>query len=559
MFAVRMLRVLGVGAVAAAVGIAAWHAGPVESLENDLVDARFGVRGDRSADDVVIVAIDRRTLRALDRQWPYPRSLHARVIRALRDAGAETIAYDVGFIAPSRPREDDALIAAAAHDDVVMATTLVEGGQAQVLRGDELEAGGARLGVPDFPVDEDGAIRTIQGRLDGAPQFAVLAAGGDPDDPERPIDFAGPAGTVADISFERVLGGRFDPAQVRGKVVVVGATASELQDDHPVLHGQTMSGPEINANAIQTILDGYPLRDASTFLGVLLILAAAFAAPLASLSARLGPPLIAGAAGVAAILVGAQVAFAAGLVVPVAAPLLALALGTVGAVALTYAVEVRTRRRTRVAFERFVPAAIVDEVMARDEMTPKRVEATVMFCDLRGFTALGERLEAEQVIAALNRYLDLVSTAVFDHGGTVVSYQGDGVLCVFGAPLEQPDHARRALDAARQVLDDALPTFNRWLADAGLCEQPLRIGVGLNTGPVMAGSVGSSKRIEYAAVGDATNVAARLQGLSRGSPHRLFLSASTHAALGDAAADGLVDLGDVKLEGRREPVRVWAA
>jgi adenylate cyclase len=553
----RLFRVLAVAVLSAGIALAAWHAPPIRGLEADLIDARFALRGEHEARDVVVVAIDRETLEQVDRQWPYPRSLHARVIERLRGAGARTIAYDIGFLSPSKPKEDDALIDAAAADDVVLATSSVENGEPRILRREELEAGGARIGIADFPVDDDGAFRHLQGRLDGIPQFSVLAAGGDPDAPERPIDFAGDEGTIAAIPFHRVLAGDFDREQVRGKVAVVGATAPELQDMHPVLDGGLMSGPEVHANAIQTVLDGYPLHDASTWLGILMIVVAPFAAPLAALTGRVVPALAAGAAALLALLVGSQLAFEAGVIVPVAAPVLAVALGTIGAVALTYAIEVRMRRRTRTAFERFVPPSVVDEVVERDEMTPKRVEATVMFCDLRGFTALGERLAAEQVIGALNRYLEIVSAAVFEHGGTVVSYQGDGVLSVFGAPLPQPDHARRALAAAEQILDDGLPRFNRWLADSGLSERPVNIGIGLNSGPVMAGSVGSSRRIEYAAVGDATNVASRLQALSRDHEQRLFVADSTYVALGDAR-NGLVDLGEIHLAGRREPVRVWA-
>ena len=553
----RLFRVLAVAVLSAGIAVAAWHAPPIRGLESDLIDVRFALRGEHEARDVVVVGIDRETLQKIDRQWPYPRSLHARVIERLRDAGARTIAYDIGFLSPSRPKEDDALIDAAAADDVVLATSSVENGEPRILRREELEARGARIGIADFPVDDDGAFRRLQGRLDGIPQFSVLAAGGDPDAPERPIDFAGDEGTIAAIPFHRVLSGDFDREQVRGRVAVVGATAPELQDMHPVLDGGLMSGPEVHANAIQTVLDGYPLHDASTWLGILMIVVAPFAAPLAALTGRVIPALAAGAGALLALLVGAQLAFDAGVIVPVAAPVLAVALGTIGAVALTYAIEVRMRRRTRVAFERFVPPSVVDEVVERDEMTPKRVEATVMFCDLRGFTALSERLAAEQVIGALNRYLEIVSGAVFEHGGTVVSYQGDGVLSVFGAPLPQPDHARRAMAAAGQILDDGLPRFNRWLADSGLADRPVNVGIGLNTGPVMAGSVGSSRRIEYAAVGDATNVAARLQALSRDHEQRLFVADSTYVALGDAH-DGLVDLGEIHLAGRREPVRVWA-
>jgi adenylate cyclase len=152
----------------------------------------------------------------------------------------------------------------------------------------------------------------------------------------------------------------------------------------------------------------------------------------------------------------------------------------------------------------------------------------------------------------------MVSGAVFDHGGTVVSYQGDGVLAVFGAPLEQPDHARRAVAAARQILEDGLPAYNRWLADSGLSTQPLSAGIGVNSGPVMAGSVGSSRRLEYAAVGDTTNVAARLQALGRDHDARMFVSGTAYEALPAADREPLRELGPIELKGRREPVTVYA-
>jgi adenylate cyclase len=180
-----------------------------------------------------------------------------------------------------------------------------------------------------------------------------------------------------------------------------------------------------------------------------------------------------------------------------------------------------------------------------------------MFCDLRGFTTLAEGLQPDRVIEVLNRYLGMVSGAVFDHGGTVVSYQGDGVMAVFGAPIEQPDHARRALDAARQIAGDGLPRFNRWLHDHQLSERTLAVGIGVNTGAVMSGSVGSERRLEYAAVGDATNVAARLQALSRDAPERIFVAATTVDQIG-GPADGLRRFGEIELRGRSEPVVVYA-
>jgi adenylate cyclase len=327
-----------------------------------------------------------------------------------------------------------------------------------------------------------------------------------------------------------------------------------------------MSGPEIHANAIQTVLDGYPLEDAPAFAAILLVLTAGLFAPLATLAGSptraLAQALAAGLLGTLALLGGAQLAFDAGAIVPVAAPLLALALGTLGAVALTYLFEVRARRQLRTTFERFVSPDVAAELLPEGDSAPRlesrRLEATVLFCDLRGFTTLAEQLQAEQVIAVLNRYLDAVSGAVFAYGGTVVSYQGDGVMAVFGAPLPQDDHAVRALRAAREILDAALPRFNAWLLEQRLAEAPLDAGIGLNSGPVMSGLVGSERRVEYAAVGDATNVAARLQALGREAPGRLFVSETTRERLG-AAAEGLRRHGAVELKGRSEPVTVWAA
>ena len=547
----RLIRAVIAAAVAAALGLAL--SGALDGLDERLVDTRFQIRGtDEPLADVVVVAIDDDAI-AKHGPWPFDRRLHARVIERLRAAGARTIAYDVQFAGPSA--HDRELIAAADRPDVVLGVlNLNEDGSPTIVAPRRL---GDRVGFAGFPSEDGGSWRRFRGREQGIEHFAVRAAGGDPDAPLRRIDYTAKSDTIATLRFADVLEGRFAPDDVRDRIVVVGATADVLGDRHPTPVDAVMDGPDIHANAIQTVLDGYPLRDASGLVGVLMILVAAAIAPAAALTGRIVPPLAAGVGGAAVLLVGAQLAFDAGTVVPIAGPMLSLIVGTLGAVALTYATEVRARRRVRLAFERFVPPAVIDEVVKRDEMAPKRVQATMLFCDLRGFTTLGEQLDAEQVIAALNRYLEMVSGAVFDHGGTVVSYQGDGVLAVFGAPLDQPDHARRAVAAGRQILEEGLPAYNRWLADSGLATQPLSAGIGINSGPVMAGSVGSSKRLEYAAVGDTTNVAARLQALGRDHDARMFVSSTTYEQLGPDA-NGLRELGPVELKGRHEPVTVYA-
>jgi adenylate cyclase len=564
----RSLRALLAGLLAAAVAGGVAATGLLDGVDRSLTDARYTLRGTHAAPAVAVVAIDSESI-ARDGPWPFRRALHARAIRRLLAAGARGVVYDVQFSEPSaHPADDRALVAAAADRRVVLATVAVtRAGRPVVIGLDRLRAGGGQAGFALFPVDADGVWRRMQGRVAGVPTIDALAThgAGGIGSATHPIDFAGPAGHVRTLSFDAVLHGRFDPAAVRGRIVVVGLTDKADQDVHATAAGgDLMSGAEIHANAIQTILDGYPLSDAPLALGVLLVLAAGLLAPLAALPGRPERAVLqalgAGALGVAALLGGAQLAFGGGTILPLGAPLLALLFGTAAAVALTYRLEVRARRRLRTTFERFVPAQVAEQLLPRDgaaaRVPARQLEATVLFCDLRSFTTLAERLGAQQVIAVLNRYLTAVSGAVLDQGGTVVSYQGDGVMAVFGAPLPQSDHAARALAAAHDVLGGALPAFNRWLADEGLSAQPLEAGIGLNTGLVMSGLVGSARRLEYAAVGDATNVAARLQALGRELPGRLFVSGATVAALGEGAS-GLRRHGEVELRGRAGAVTIW--
>ncbi len=180
--------------------------------------------------------------------------------------------------------------------------------------------------------------------------------------------------------------------------------------------------------------------------------------------------------------------------------------------------EAFERVRVRDLFSRFVPEDVVDEVLASADglrLGGIQREGTVMFSDLRGFTSAAESLTPARVIEILNRYLSEMSDAILDHGGTLVAYMGDGIMAVFGAPLPQEDHADRALRAALEMRDVRLPRFNEWLR-AEEINDGFRMGIGLNSGNVMSGHVGSERRVEYTAVGDTTNTASRIEGADQG-------------------------------------------
>jgi adenylate cyclase len=143
-----------------------------------------------------------------------------------------------------------------------------------------------------------------------------------------------------------------------------------------------------------------------------------------------------------------------------------------------------------------------------------------------------------------------------DEEGTLVCYMGDGIMAVFGAPLEQPDHADRALRAAREMTGPRLEQFNAWLREEGLSEEGFRMGVGLNTGWVMSGNVGSERRIEYTAVGDTTNTAARLEGMTKGTPYQIFVADSTLRAL-TQPPDDLEFVDELAVRGRSTKLKLW--
>jgi adenylate cyclase len=563
----RSALLLAVGAIATVLGLVAYWTGVLDATERAATDARFSVRGARApSPDVVLVGVDGQTLQSLDVLPPLRRSLHARMLDRLREAGAEAIAYDFVFGSPTTASEDNALIRAVIQTpNLVMAATKVdEKGRPDVFDGSHnIVAGSA-----NFDVAGDNVIRRVR-RFDlGMSSFAVAAAqlaiGHGPDparfgDDGALIDYAGPADTYRPLSFSDVLDGNVPASKLRGKIVVVGATDPLLGDIQITPFGGGMPGPEVQANAIATVLDDLPLRDAPGWLAVALIAVAGLATPLSALRLTglrwLPIPLALCVGGT----VGLQLAFDAGTVLPVASPALALLLAFLGTLGVIYATDVLARRRLRAAFARFVPPEVVDEVVAQtgDEMRlgGTRRDGSVLFCDLRGFTAVAEGMEVEQVIEMLNRYLAEMSDAILDHGGTVVSYMGDGIMAVFGAPLPQDDHADRALAAAREMLGERLERFGGWAREAGLADE-MRMGIGICSGPVMSGNVGSQRRLEYTAVGDTTNTASRLQSATREAGVALLVADATRDALRSPAAD-LVAAGELVLRGRDAPVTVW--
>ena len=563
-----------VAATASAISLVGYFTGALERSELDTVDARFSIRGiQKPPDDLVVVEIDDVSFGDLRERWPLPRSLHGELVDVLAAAGAEAIAYDVQFTEPTITREDNALIRAVAGfgGPIVLATEEVNrDGETNVFGGESvLRQVGARAGNSAFEPDPGGVFRRVSFATKKLESFAVAtveerdAISVDPEsfDSEGAwIDFYGPPGTIPTYSFSRVLDGRVDPGLFANKTVVVGVSAPSVQDVHPVSTSddELMSGAEIQANAISTIAREAPLKTAPEALGAILIVLLGSLVPIAAFRLR---ALVATTVGVVSGLVyvvASQAAFGGGLILPILYPLAALALAIVGTLAVSYTIAAFERQRVRDTFARFVPAEVVGEVLERTDddlrLGGTRRVATVLFADLRSFTSFAESQPPDRVVEVLNRYLGEMTDSIMDHGGTLVSFMGDGIMAVFGAPIEQPDHADRALATARDMTGARLTGFNEWVRAERLGDG-FGIGVGVCSGEVMAGQVGSERRVEYAAIGDTTNTAARLETMTKGTPHRLFISGATRDLLTDTTGLAYVDRLDVR--GRSQPIEVW--
>jgi adenylate cyclase len=583
----KRLLLVAVTAATIALGLLAYAVGLLYPLEAHSINTRFSIRGARPAlvKDFVVVGIDQPTLNyfndhRMPANPPLPRRYHAVVINHLKAAGAKVIAFDVDFTQQTDARDDDALIEALgrARPTVLSTEAVAKDGTTGVLGGPATQKQfGVHVGDATVIPDSQGVIRDFQQsyqRLDTFPVAIASLYAGHPIGPglfggatrRVPIDYPGPPGTVTYFPYWRVYANsynrQFPRSALRGKAVIVGATATDLQDVHsaPTSGAELMTGPEIQADSAATVLAGLPLRNAPGWLNVLLIVFFAAATPLLSMRLRLFVTLATSVLLGILYAIATQLAFDNGTILTLSYPLLSMVLAIIATLSIVLLGEAFERQHARDIFARFVPPDVVDEVLARTDddfrLGGVEKECTVLFSDLRGFTSFSESQPAKKVIEVVNYYLNEMTEAVLAAGGTLISYMGDGIMAVFGAPMDQPDHADRALVAAREMMGPRLQRFNDWLADQGY-DSGFRMGIGLNSGTVMAGNVGAEARVEYTAIGDTTNTASRLEGLTKGTPHMLFISDTTREFLHEIPED-LVFVDHFEIRGRVAKMPVYS-
>ncbi|WP_250434732.1 adenylate/guanylate cyclase domain-containing protein [Caballeronia sp. ATUFL_F2_KS9A] len=371
------------------------------------------------------------------------------------------------------------------------------------------------------------------------------------------VPYRGPTGSVPYYSIADVLGERIPANALAGKIALVGTTAPGLMDQRTTPVGEVYPGVEVNANLIGGMLDD-TIRFEPPFASAL----------QASMLALIGLAMIflwpwhmpARATTFTAMLLALVVAadlFAFARLrwsIPVASPLLAALALYVLNMSYGYFVEARAKRHFTALFGQYVPPELVEEMSRHPEdysMAGRRAELTVLFCDVLGFTAIAETLEPEALARLMNEYLGTMTEVIRAHRGTLDKYIGDAIMGFWGAPVDDPDHARNAV-AAALGMRAALVELNRTLTARGW--PTLWIGIGINTGPMTVGDMGSHVRRAYTVMGDAVNVAARLEGLTRRFDIDIIVGEATRERVTDIA---FREIDRVRVKGRVAPIAVF--
>jgi adenylate cyclase len=372
------------------------------------------------------------------------------------------------------------------------------------------------------------------------------------------INYRGPPKAFAQISISDILRGRVPKGTFRDRIVLVGAAAMGTHDLHSAPVSPLFPGVEIQATVIDNILAGdfmaKPKWSRIFDLLAIVLLCALMGVALPHLSAVAGV-VFAGGLFVLHVLAASWLFTHHRVWLNMVYPLLALVIAYTALTVYRYVTEERERKRIKSVFRHYAAPLVIEEMLKdpqRLHLGGEEKELTVLFSDLWGFTGYSERYAPQEMVGFLSEYFDAMTQKVFLHQGTLKEYVGDELMAIFGAPLDQPDHAQRACLAAIEMQEDLAALRAEW---ARIGRPPLRARTGINSGPMLVGNLGSRYRFAYGALGDNVNLGSRLEGLNREYGSEILIGENTARLVGDAFR--LRELDMVRVKGRRQPVRVY--
>lgn len=591
----RVLQSLGVGGAAAGLALFLWASGALDRFEAATWAWRaafFSSRREPRA-DVKVVLIDQASLDwgAMPQRawsWPWPREVYAPMLDVFRRGGARVVAFDLLFTEPSAYGvADDAAFGAAIRQSPPFVGAAFYGRGRAVLPVPDVATNAAALAnVKDEP-DPDGVFRRatlLWPAGDGrswVPSLGLAAwrlgagsgrgGGGEGDAPldvsrRLLLNFVGQGGlhetygaaAVVQSGLQLAQGEApaLNPAVFSNAFVLVGVSAPGASDVCATPVSRVTPGAQVHATVLDNLLSGRFLRDAPRglfALATLLMSCCAAALVLRAVKAR--QAVLAYAACLPAPVAASFAGYACGTWWPLVPGLLAVAFALVGATLVNYATEGRQRAFIRNAFRYYLGDEVIEQLLAdpgRLRLGGEKRELTIFFSDIESFSSFSERLAPEALTSLLNEYLSDMSAIIKDEGGYLDKYIGDAIVAFWNAPLPQADHAARACRAAlrcQRKLAERRADFER---QAGVA---LRARIGIHSGLVTVGNMGSYERFNYTILGDAANLASRLEGANKAFGSSILVSENTWRSAGEGWVGR--ELAKLRVLGRQTPVRVY--
>jgi adenylate cyclase len=447
------------------------------------------------------------------------------------------------------------------QDGVIRSTALAMNVRGKYLPSLDTMAVATALGVParDIePITADGELGLLAGVRIGK-KFVPTDERG-----LLRLNYYGGDGTFANYAIADIIDGKIPPAALKDKIVLVGATAQGTFDQRVTPFQKITAGVETHCNAIENMLEGTWLKRGTDVLAaelvLLIVLAVVFGFVFARVRATLG--LVVAALIAVLIYAADYTLFRMNVDVIGALPLVELGTMFTLVTVYRYATEERDKRQLRKAFQLYLNPEVMEEMLKQPEklqLGGQERELTVLFSDIRGFTTISEKLTPQALVHLLNEYLSPMTDIVFANKGTLDKYIGDAVMAFFGAPLQNERHALAACEASLEMMATLRRLREKWrIEDPSIPD--IDIGIGVNSGPMVVGNMGSSQRFNYTVMGDNVNLASRLEGLNKEYGTHVLITEATLKAAQKAAGDKPLvvrELDAVRVKGKKEPVKLF--
>jgi len=558
----KELKGLYIGIIVALVLSALYLIGFFGTWQTSVSDALY--REKNPLENIVILAIDDKSLQEIGR-WPWPREKFAELFSRLDNASV--VGVDVAFFEKYDEHADsklaDAIKGSKARFVLPVEYTKFEKGRGTELLEtiNPIKESAYSIGFINVFTETDGITRNVPLRIEGGGiesynSFAVeiyrafLNRNFSYQDSKLIINFAGKPGSFQTISITDFLNSS-KTIDLKDKIVLIGATSPDLHDDYfvPTSSGKAMPGVEVHANALQTMLTKSFLFEQSKLSVILVIVLLSVLLGLLFSKIRILFSSILAIAFIFIYLIIAILMFGRGVILNVIYPVFSIIAVYGSTVIAKYTTEKKERKKVIETFGKYVSKEVVDEILkaGKIDLKGQEREISVLFADIRGFTALSEKLSPHEVVAMLNAYLGEMTESVLKQKGTLDKYIGDCIMAVFNSPLKQPDHIIRAIKTALDM-QKAVEKISKTKK-----VPTVQCGIGINTGRAVVGNIGSEKRVDYTAIGDAVNLASRLCSVAKGG--QVIISESTYHKVKDKIV--AKKIGEVKLKGKEKPVIIY--